>query len=79
MENLYNLSRLCTVRPPVKISASDIRGETRPAPLVELVDTIDLGSIAVRFESSSLSWGTSQVAKLVDARTVAEDSINRCL
>ena len=63
MENLYNLSRLCTVRPPVKISASDIRGETRPALLVELVDTIDLESIAVRFESSSLSWGTSQVAE----------------
>jgi hypothetical protein len=28
------------------------------APLVELVDTLDLGSSAERFESSSLSWGT---------------------
>ena len=40
------------------------------APLVELVDTPDLGSGAVRFESSSLSGGTnSQVAKLVNAKS----------
>ena len=26
--------------------------------MVELVDTLDLGSSAERFESSSLSWGT---------------------
>ena len=31
---------------------------TKSAPLVELVDTPDLGSGAVRFESSSLSGGT---------------------
>ncbi len=31
---------------------------TKIARMVELVDTIDLGSIAVRFESSSLSLGT---------------------
>jgi hypothetical protein len=31
------------------------------ASLVELADTIDLGSIAARFESSSLSGGTKNI------------------
>ena len=62
MENLYNLSRLCTVRPPVTISASDTRGETRPAPVVEPVDTQDLKSCSLKASTGSIPvWGTPKV------------------
>lgn len=39
------------------------------APLVELVDTLDLGSSAARFESSSLSGGTQ--TRVAEATHVA--------
>ena len=36
-------------------------GKTANASLVELADTVDLGSTAARFESSSLSGGTKNI------------------
>ena len=54
MENLYNLSRLCTVRPPVKISASDRRGESRPAWMSKSVYEFDLKSNGLKVRAGSI-------------------------
>jgi hypothetical protein len=47
---------------PKRIKRAVAAGMTSPtalfAPLVKLVDTPDLGSGTVRYESSSLSWST---------------------
>ena len=43
--------------------------------MVELADTIDLGSIAVRFESSSLSLGTKKINFVISNKNSTFDII----